>query len=360
MKKVIIGISIPLLLAVTLFTCQKQEEKKEKQSEKVIDESAIAVSLSPVQEEDVSLPVISSGLVTTENEARLSFKVGGIVSKILVEEGQSVSKGQLLASLDLTEINAQVAQAKNNFEKTKRDLERGQRLYRDSAATLEQIQNLQTAFDVAAEGLQIAYFNQSYSTIKATTSGKVIRKFVNEGEVVGAGSPILLINGASQNEWIVRVGIPDVDWVRIRKGDKALVTTDTYAGATLNAEVSSINEGAELISGLYQVEIKIKSTEKKLASGLVAKVEIQPSQKQLLKFVPIEAIIEGNGKHAYVFTANVDANGVKKIPVTVAFLKNNFAYVSDGLTGVTEVITGGSAFLTENSIVKIQNTVAVK
>jgi hypothetical protein len=73
MKKVILGITLPLILAVTLFTCQKQEEQKEKQSAKILDESAVAVSVSPVQEGDVSLPVISTGLITTENEARLIF-----------------------------------------------------------------------------------------------------------------------------------------------------------------------------------------------------------------------------------------------------------------------------------------------
>jgi len=89
-----------------------------------------------------------------------------------VKEGEDVSKGQLLASLDLTEIDAQVSQSKNNLEKTKRDLERGQRLLKDSAATLEQIQNLQTAFNVADENFRIASFNRQFSTIHANASGR--------------------------------------------------------------------------------------------------------------------------------------------------------------------------------------------
>lgn len=353
MKKIIIGISVPLILAITLFTCSKQKEKKEKQSAKIADESAIAISLSPVEEVSVSLPVRSSGLISTEKEARLSFKVGGIISSILVEEGQTVTKGQLLASLDLTEINAQVSQAKNNVEKAKRDLERGKRLYADSAATLEQIQNLQTAFDVASEGFRIASFNKSFSTIQATTSGKVIRKFVNEGEQISAGSPVLMINSAAQNEWIVKVGLPDVDWVRIRKGDRATVTTDAHSDYTFEAEVAAINEGAEPISGLYQTEIKLNSTDKKLASGLVANVEILPAQKQTFKSVPIESLIEGNGKNAYVFTPAADGKSVKKIRVTIAYLQNNKAFVTSGLEAIANVVTGGSAFLTESSIVTI-------
>ena len=53
---------------------------------------------------------------------------------------------------------------------------------------------------------------------------------MNEGEQVGGGSPVLVINSADDNDWIVRMGLPDVDWVRIRQGDKAIVKTDAYPG----------------------------------------------------------------------------------------------------------------------------------
>ncbi|MGC4022693.1 MAG: hypothetical protein QM734_12475 [Cyclobacteriaceae bacterium] len=122
-----------------------------------------------------------------------------------------------MASLDLTEIDAQVAQAKNNLDKTQRDLDRGKRLLKDSAATLEQIQNLTTAHNVAEESFRIASFNRQFSTIRANTSGKVIRKFANEGELVGSGTPVLMVNSSAQNEWIVKIGLPDVDWVRVEE-----------------------------------------------------------------------------------------------------------------------------------------------
>ncbi len=159
MKKIFATLLIPAILGSLLWTCSKN--KKKETASAAIDESAIAVKLAPVQTGDYSLPVISSGLISTENESKLSFKVGGIISRIYVKEGEDVIKGQLLASLDLTEIDAQVSQAKNNLEKTKRDLERGQRLLKDSAATLEQIQNLQTAFDVANEKFQDRQLQQA-------------------------------------------------------------------------------------------------------------------------------------------------------------------------------------------------------
>lgn len=349
-RNLFITLLIPVFLGGLLWTCSKQEKQNAKET---IDESAVAIQLVPVQTVDYSLPVISSGLITTETESKLSFKVGGIVSKIFVKEGDAVNKGQLLATLDLTEINAQVAQSKNNYEKTQRDLDRGKRLLKDSAATIEQIQNLQTAFNVAEENYRIASFNQQFSTIRANASGRIIKKFVNEGELVGGGTPVLMTNAAAQNEWIVKIGLPDVDWVRVKKGDVAKITTDAYAGESLIGELNAINEGADAVSGLYQAEVKVKPGNKKLASGLFARVEIIPSSKKKLQTIPIESIVEGQGKNAFVFVVNADRKSVSKLPIVVAYLENKRAFVSGGLDSVKEVIAAGSAFLTENSSIKI-------
>lgn len=353
MKKIIITAAIPVVLAIVLFTCSSNGKSSEAASAPAIDDAAVAVRLTDVTEGDFSMPVVSSGLITTGTESRLSFKTGGIVTNILVEEGQAVTKGQLLATLDQTEIDAQASQAKNNLEKTRRDFERVERLFKDSAATLEQFQNIKTAYDVANESWRIASFNKQYSTIHANASGRVIRKFVNEGELVAGGSPVLMINSADENDWIVRIGLPDVDWVRVKKGDKAVVRTDAYPGETFDATVSLINEGADVVSGLYVVEVKIVAKGRKLATGLVASVEIVPSQQQKLKSIPIEAVVEGSGSNAFVFVASDDQKSVRKIPVRVAYLLDNKAMISGGLDSVTKVITAGSAFLTENSTIKI-------
>lgn len=354
MKKILFSILMVLVVAATLFTCSKQREEKEKQKRPLSDETAIAVELTTVKKGNYSLPIVSSGLISTETESKLSFKTGGIISRILVEEGQSVMKGQLLASLNLTEIDAQVSQAKNNLEKLKRDLERGNRLYKDSAATLEQVQNLQTAVNLAQENFNIAAFNQQFATIRATTSGKVIRKFANEGEQVTGGSTVFIINSAaSNNNWIVKIGLPDVDWVRVKKGDRAKVTLDAYPNVVFHGEVSLINEGAEQVNGLYQVEVKIEPNGKKLASGLFARVEIISTGNQSLYGIPIEAVIEGTGKDAFVFIANKDGKTVKKVPVTIAYITGDSAIISKGLEGISQIISSGSAFLTEFSTIQI-------
>jgi multidrug efflux system membrane fusion protein len=353
MKKIILSILIPALIALTLFMCSKQETKQESKAEVETDETAVAVSLQPVKTVSIALPVSASGLVNTKNEARLAFKIGGVVKGIYVSEGQSVQKGQLLASLDLTEIEAQVSQAKNNVDKLKRDLERVTRLQKDSAATLEMLQNVQTAYDVAVQSQRVAEFNREYATIKAPATGKILRKLLNNGELAAPGSPVFMMNATGPGEWIVKLGLPDVDWVRIQNGDKALITSDAFSGEPISGQVSLISEGADPFSGLYPVEVTIANTSNRLASGLFASVEILPTKSMEYQQIPIEALVEGVGKTAFVFIPKPDQKNIERRQVKVAFIRDGSAYITDGLTGVAEVITSGSGFLTESSVVKI-------
>ena len=356
MKKILLYSIVPLIVSALLFTCGSQESKDEsEEAVNALDESTIPVTLIPVEAVTIAKPVLASGLLATRNESRLSFKIGGVIRKVLVREGQTVQKGQTLASLDLTEINAQVNQAINQVEKLKRDIDRVQRLFKDSAATLEMVQNIQTAYDVAIENKAIAEFNREYAVIIAPASGKILRKFVNEGELVGPGTPTFFMNSAGQNEWIIKLAVADVDWARLKLGDKVKIALDIFPDESLNGEVSLIGEGADSFTGLYPIEVSVSSRGKRLASGLFAKVEIIPSVSLSLHQIPVECLVEGNGDKAYVFVPESDQRRVRKIRVSIAFVNENYAYVSAGLDSLDKVIESGSGFLTSTSIVTIGN-----
>lgn len=342
---------LSVALASALFACGKQE--KEPVTTPDTEGAAIAVKLAPVHPVTWSKPIVSSGLISTDNESRLSFKVGGIVQKIYVKEGAPVAAGQVLAALDLTEIDAQVSQARNNVEKTKRDLDRVQRLYADSATTLEQKQNAQTAYDVAQQAARIAEFNRQYSTVRATVSGKVIRKFANEGEFVAPGTPVLQVNTAGAQDWIVKVGLPDAEWLRVAVGDPVNVQTDAWPGVVFAGEVRTLSEGADPFNGLYPVEVRVLPSAYKLASGMFARVAIQPAQQKTTWRIPIEAIVEGQGQDAFVFVIGADGKHAKKVPIGVAFLQGDSAYIQRGLEAITHVVQEGAAFLTEYSSVTV-------
>jgi RND family efflux transporter MFP subunit len=245
MKKIF----IPLLLILSLLaSCGKKKEVKKA----LIEDDIIAVKLADVSHANSTEAIKASGLVGSLQEARLSFKTGGIIEKIFVKEGQSVRKGQLLATLNLTEINAQVQQASESVQKAERDLKRVTNLYRDSVATLEQVQNLTTALSVAKQSLEIASYNQGYSKIYASNNGVIVKKLMNEGELAGPGTPVFFMNASGANDWVIKVGVADKDWTRLRMGDRATVTLDAFPEQIFTAIVSNLSQGADQNSGLCQ------------------------------------------------------------------------------------------------------------
>ncbi|MCW5923831.1 MAG: efflux RND transporter periplasmic adaptor subunit [Saprospiraceae bacterium] len=320
-------------------------------SNSVVDER-IPVQTALVEQKNIALPIHASGTLTSSAEQRLSFKVGGVIRKIYVKEGDVVRPGQLLAILDKTEIDAQVAQAQQALTKAERDLARVEGLYRDSSATLELLQNATTARDVAKETARIAQFNQQYAEIRSAKGGKIIKKLMNEGEITGPGTPVFVLFQTGVDDWVVKINVSDRDWARLSLGMGAKIVMDAYPDAPFNGKVSDLAPAADPASGLYPVEIKVAPQGKRFAPGLFAQVDIVPSKSRTYTTVPIEAIVEGDGKSAFVFALQADGESVKKVPIQIAFLEGNRAVIASGLEGVAEVVTSGAPYLSEKKKVK--------
>ncbi|HEV3413512.1 MAG TPA: efflux RND transporter periplasmic adaptor subunit [Puia sp.] len=318
-------------------------------------EDAIPVRLFPVVISHQSRLLQYSGLMASNDEARLSFKIGGIISRIYVKEGDHVTAGQLLATLDLTEIDAQVQQASLNVEKAQRDENRLRNLYRDTVASLEQLQNSHTQLTVAGEALRIARFNRQYAQIRATSDGSILQKTGNEGEYLAAGTTVLVFNGTGNKDWVVRFGVSDKDWAVLHRGDKASVAIDAYPDHRFSGVITKLAEAADPSNGTYAMEVTVAPAGHKFAPGLFCSLQLQPPAGRAYTLIPASALVEGEGSGGYVYTLNADNRTVKKLPVRIAFFQDDRIAVSSGLDSVQQVIADGVGYLTERSVVKVQN-----
>ncbi len=340
------NIIILLILTIIVIACKSEQDTKE------VGSHEVPVRLATVETKKMVMPVFASGLMFSETQAILSFKTGGIIQQIYVDEGELIRKGQLLATLDLTEINAQVSQADQAVKKAKRDLDRIKSLYEDEAATLENVQDLTTVYNVSKDRHQIARFNQQFSEIRATSDGRVVKKMKNQGELVGPGVPIFYINDTSQDQWKLEVGVADKDWARLSTGDKAEIKLDAYPDYNFEGTVFRMAEGADPSNGSYLVELQLFPGDKKIAAGLFGEAKIIPSKQNTYQVIPIEALVEGFGNQGYVFIPLPD-NKVKKVVIEIAFVQDNQIAVKNGLEHVQEIICSGVGYLTEISKIKL-------
>jgi multidrug efflux system membrane fusion protein len=337
-------ILIPAFLLAVLTGCSKNEVQQ-KPEEKVLVETFEAVR------KEIAIPVHSSGKLSEKVQVKLSFKTGGIAKDVLVEEGQRVEKGQLLAQLDLSEINAQVDQARAGYEKALRDLARVKKLYDENVTTLEQLQNATTALEIAESQVRVAKFNLQHSSIFAPSGGKILKRFVEPGELVGSGTPIFIF-GSDEHGWIVQLGVIDRDIIRLRPGDAASVRFDAYPGTSFSAHVSEIAETADPMTGTFEVEVTLDRNDHKLVSGFIAKVDILPSKLEPFYVIPVESLVEGDGMTGFVYTLEKDRGVARKVGVKIGHIFDREIAVSSGLRDGDNVIVKGTEYLSDGTRVK--------
>ncbi|MCB0581777.1 MAG: biotin/lipoyl-binding protein, partial [Phaeodactylibacter sp.] len=209
-------IALIVALAIGLAACSNNASENDKNPSAAVPARTVETAdVEVVQHREV---IFASGKLSLEQEARLSFKTGGIIKRIFVDEGQSVRQGQVLAELALEEISAQTQQARLgqqqaeiNVENAKlalrlaeRDYQNASGLYQDSVATLEQLQNAEVQLDNArnqleaarkgmamqGEQVEVASFNLRYSKITAPSNGTILKKLAESNELVGPGTPV--------------------------------------------------------------------------------------------------------------------------------------------------------------------------
>lgn len=337
-----------LVISVTLSACGS----KASETKKTKDES-IPVKLISIREEAADNHINLSGILSTEGSARLSFKTGGVIDKIYVKEGDQIRKGQLLATLKSTEISAQVHQVELGLEKANRDYERANNLYKDSVATLEQLQNAKTGLEIAKQNYQQATFNQQYSKIYATQDGFIVKKMKNEGELAEPGGPVLMTGAVSNSsKWILTSGVSDKEWSLLQKGNEGTVAIEAFSGKIFPAIVSKKSLAADPVDGSFDIELQVDFGKEQPAIGMFGKANIKTSTNINGYLIPYESLLEANGKKGFVFATN-DGKTVKKVEVTIGSIDENSLHITDGLAGYTYVVTSGSPYLNDQSTIRV-------
>jgi len=338
-------LSLHIVLFLILFTACKQTVQKE-----IPESQVVKVLTHPVEYREYKKPVRAAGMLSTATEMKLSFKTGGIVSRLHVKEGRSVRKGEVLAELDLSEVSAQVNQARIGLEKAQRDLRRAENLYRDSVVTLEQYQNAESAWEVAKSQVRIADFNLEHSRIKAPSDGKIQKILVESSEVIGPGYPAILF-ASTENDWVVRVALTDKDIVKLTLGDSAKVYMDAFPGKSFKAEITELGTVADPVTATYEAELLILQSLPGFRTGFISRAEIYPSKLHRSLVLPLHALIDATDRRAFVFLTS--EGKAEKKAIRTGDILGEEVVILEGLEEGEEVVTQGAKYLREGMLVEI-------
>ena len=250
---------------------------------------------------DKNALMLSGNVEVTEVD--VGFKIPGRVQSLYTDEGLKVVKGGRIAALDSAELESVVKQnrasVQNNaaqYEKTQKDLERYTKLYRDGVIPPQQMDSAKTAYDVAFSQLQLsraslktAEVRLGDSVIYAPLNGVVIRKNVEEGETVGAGTAVFTI-GDLENPWI-KVYVKEDKLGLVKLGQKAEIRVDTYPMKYYEGTVTYISSEAEFtpknvqtqeerVKLVFGVKVSVKNQNDELKPGMPADVRILPMERE--------------------------------------------------------------------------------
>lgn len=313
--------------------------------------SARRVRTAEIADTAAARTIVAPGTVASRDELDLSFKLGGVIASVAVDEGDRVQAGQVLATLALPEIDAQVAKAGAALEKAERDAARVRRLAADSVTTQTQVDDAETAVTVARADLDAARFNRRYAVITAPASGTVLRRMARPGENVSPGTPVLVLASAGRGT-VFRATVADRDLVQLREGDVATVRLDAYPARTFRAAVVEKGAAPSPLTGAYQVTLAL-SEASGLPTGLVGTATLSARGGGPVRLVPVEALVEGDGVEGTLFVLHGDSTTVERRRVTIAWLADGRLGVTSGLDGAQLVVTDGAPYLTDGEKVQV-------
>jgi HlyD family secretion protein len=240
------------------------------------------------------LPVSGNVEVT---EVNIAFKIPGRVVALLTDEGRTVRINEKIAALDSAEYESQVnlnravlRNAEATLDKASKDYERADVLFKNGAISSQQMDAAKTANDVtfsqvqqAAAALRTSEVKLKDTVIYSPISGVVLRKNVEAGETVSAGTPVYTI-GDLDNPWI-KVYVREAKLGLVKLGQKAEIRTDSYPGKIYEGTVTYISSEAEFtpknvqtqeerVKLVYGVKVSVKNVNDELKPGMPADVKI--------------------------------------------------------------------------------------
>lgn len=303
------------------------------------------------------------GRLEAAEEANVGFASSGVIAAVEVEIGDRVRAGEVLARLDTTALDANVAQARDHLTQARRDLVRLRSLNERQLIARQQYDDAATRVDLAEAAARSAGYAQRYGRIAAAADGVVLARLAEPGEVVTAGQPVLRLSGEREG-WRLIVELADRDGAQIQPGDEAEVDIDAAPGKPFPARVVRVGGSASARSGAIAVELRVTAPEAGLRSGLVAKARIRlPGQR--MSAVPVSALVEADLGRGVVYVAEPAAGGAlraRRREVRLGELRDGMRHegmqhdgmieIVAGLPADAQVIVAGAAFLRDGDTVR--------
>lgn len=276
----------------------------------------VSVQVNTVSSENNPAFLTASGVVEAVNSSTLSTRMMGFVDKIHVNVGDKVSKGQLLVSINNSDLSAKQAQASAGvteaqaaFDNAERDYTRFENLFRDNSATRKELDDMKANFDMAKARLEGVKQMQNevnsqfaYSDLRAPFNGIVTSRMIEVGDMANPGVPLLSVEEPGNYE--VMASIPESEISKVKSGTEVNVFIRSIQ-AEVAGKVTEVSTSARNTGGQYLVKIILDKTDSNILSGMYATVQfpVESSNDSSAVLIPTDALVH-KGELTGIYTVS--------------------------------------------------------
>ena len=285
-------------------------------------------------------------------DATVIAKVGGEVREILVEEGDDVETGDVLARLDGDRLRLEAEQAEANLRKLQRDYQRNVDLHERGLISVGDFEKIRYEMEALKATFDMARLELGYTEIRAPIGGVISERFIKVGNMIDVNAPTFQVT--SLEPLVSYMHVPEREYRRIAPGQDAAIHIDALAGSQFDAVVSRVSPVVDPATGTFKITIEVSDSSRRLKPGMFGRISIVYDMHADAMQIPRSAIVEEAGQSAvYV----VDEDVAERRIIRTGYAEGGQIEVLEGLADSEEFVVVGQTSLKNGSRVSIINAV---
>lgn len=315
---------------------------------KAADDAAIPVEVASPLRGEMRATYSGTATLEAEGDAEVIAKVQGELRQLLVEEGDRVRTGALLAVLDGRQLRLEVAQVEAELAKLERDYRRQIELNAKGLVAAGAFEGLKYDLDTLRARRDLAALQLSYTQIRAPFAGVIAARNVRLGQTVQPGTAMFRVTDPTPLK--AQVFVPERELQRLQIGQPAAVQVDAIAGRVFPAKVSLVAPTVDARTATFKVTIEVDDASAVLKPGMFARVGIVFERKPQALQIPRVALVETDGEHS-VFV--VQKGLVRQRNVTTGLTDAGNIEITDGIGEGEQVVVVGQSGLKDGNKVRV-------
>ena len=332
-----------------LSACQQDVEVADEQSDEEEAPPIPVETTAPVRG-DIYATYTGTAPIEALAEADVVAKVDGEVRELHVEEGDMVSKNQILATLDGNRLRLELSESQARLRKMQRDFQRNKELQDKGLLSEGDFEKLQYDLEALEASYNLASLELDYTQIRAPIDGVVSERYLKLGNTIKTGDPVFRVT--SFDPLVAYMYVPEREFRQIAAGQPVQIQIDALPGTPVIASVTRISPVVDPETGTFKITIEMTGKEQRIKPGMFGRMQIIYDRHENVLQIPRSAIIESGGETS-VFVVE-DGVGLRK-SVETSFSSSGMVEITSGLTDGESVITVGHVGLKNEAKVVVIN-----